>query len=310
MTKKSILILALLFQWNLLYSQTDVIRYQGIISSVMDNLDIIIGNNQSSDAVYSSFLIADNAIRNNRISVAVDPSLDSILKGVNFTVNDSGQSSLVFGRMYLDTYNANSSIHYSVLIQEYRRIFDYLQDPGTFLNRMNDIKEYYWYSLDALRAKAEFINYYLAGRFTLTQYEEYINSSFRDDFLNIASIFILRESMNYFFYFHYLELMYFDNEYSREYIIHELTENGELLIWGFNNTSDEFMRYIRYTEIYTYRKFLTRLLSIIGGEVFAENPGMGRVYNEMSNLLALHNDTQSRYYSSTMNFWEDSLFNR
>jgi hypothetical protein len=181
--------------------QIDINKYQDKIYTMFSNFSTIIETNQVSENVYGTFIIAENAIRNNVVSFKIDKNLDNVLSGMAFRTYESGEISLVFGVKFLDLYNENSSIHYSILIHEYRHLHDYLKNRIAFQNAKTDEKELYWYELDALRIEAEFIKYYLHGKYNLSKFDEYLLHSFENDNLNIASILLEKEQYEYFFLF-------------------------------------------------------------------------------------------------------------
>ena len=296
-------------------AEVDVDHYQDVIFSIIYNLGGIVEDNPASEIVYNTFMVADEAVRNRDVNFGIDTSLDTVLSGMYFNIHESGETSLVFGLTYLDTYRPGSSIHYSILIHEFRHLHDYMTNREAFLAARNDEKHSYWYELDALRVEAEFVNYYFGDR-VLTHFEEFLRESFIYDNLNSASIICLRESMNYFFYFNYLELSYLNNEIPGSEIIDELLLNGEMLLDYYNSTQDEYLSFFHYIEIITYRKYLIRLMIIImdnpsmtWGEVFDIHPAVGRLYYEMSDILNSHHNRQMEYLSTLIQYWEDDIHN-
>ncbi|MDR2658840.1 MAG: hypothetical protein LBC27_02460 [Spirochaetaceae bacterium] len=171
-------------------------KYKDIIYTILNNFSTIIENNQIITNVHETFVLSENAVRNNGVTFKIDQRLDKILNGMSFNIYESGEISLVFGIKYLETYSPNSSIHYSILIHEYRHLHDYLKNGIVFMDAKKDEKESYWYELDALRIEAEFIKYYLAGKYNLSKFEEYLLYSFENNNLNTASILLQKESMN------------------------------------------------------------------------------------------------------------------
>jgi hypothetical protein len=296
--------------------QIDIDKYQNIISTILTNLSTIIDNNQISKNVYETFALSENSIRSNDVTFKIDPELDNILNGMAFRIYETGEISLVFGQKYLDTYSLNSSIHYSILIHEYRHLHDYLKNSTVFLDAKKDEKESYWYELDALRIEAEFIKYYLAGKYNLSKFEEYLLYSFENNNLNSASILLQKESMNIFFYFNDLETRYFENKDSKEDIINELEQNGTILIKNFYENNDDFTKFYHYIEISTFRKYLVNILitlinkpKMTWGEVFTQYPKIEDIYSKMNEILNIYNDDQSQYWNSVYQYWEDDIIN-
>ena len=324
MAKKRIILTVLLVLGRVLYSneynaEIDINLYQSIIFTIINNLSSIMENNQASEIVYNTYRIAVNAIRNNRVSIMIDPDSDKVLSGMYVNLYDSDEISLIFGLKFLDTYNPNNGIHYAILIHEYRHIHDLFTNNEAFANakRNNDEKEVYWYELDALRIEAEFIKYYLNGNLSLSRFESYVLNSFETDYLDSASMILLRESMNYFFYFDRMERNYRSGETSKDEIILWLEQNGRALINNFNSAQEDFLSYFHYTEINTFRKYLIRILSIIvenplmtWGEVFEQYPNIENIYNEMGTIINNHSDRQSLYRTSIIEHWEDDILVR
>ena len=294
--------------------EIDIGKYQNIIFAILDNLNKIIDNNQTSEIVYNTFILSENAIRNNDVTFKIDPNLDTVLGGMSFDIYESGEISLVFGIKYLDTYNPQSSIHYSILIHEYRHLHDYLVNKSAFLNAKTDEKEKYWYELDALIIEAEFIKYYLAGKYNLSKFEEYLLYSFENDNLNTASIFLKKESVNIFGYFHDMETMFKENNISKEEIIINLEQMGNRLLANYREDNEDYISFIHYIEISTFRKYLIRILVIIidkpemtWREVFELYPKIGEVYNDMSTILNSDNDKQAQYIIKLYQHWEEDI---
>jgi hypothetical protein len=321
MVKKKITLLIFLCFNILLYAEEqtaeiDLNKYQKILFTILANFNDIMVNNRTSEIVYSTFMVSENAIQNNEVTFKINTNLNTILNGMSFSIYESGEISLVFGLKYLDTYHPNSSIHYSVLVHEYRHLYDYLRDSESFTDAKNDFKESYWYELDALRIEAEFIKHYLAGKFTLSKFEEYLLHSFENNNLNTASILIFKESMNYFFYFNNLETKYRENEITKGEIINELEQNGDTLIKGYYEAEDNFLIFSRYIEISTFRKYLIRILEILinnpvltWGEVFEQYPKIEEIYGNMSDILETYNSEQIVYINSIYQYWEDDITN-
>ena len=322
MVKKKVFLIVFLTLYGLIYAEEqnpeiDISKYQNIIFTIIDNLNSIIGNNQNSEIVYNTFRVSKNAIRNNEVTFKIDPKLNTILSGMSFNTYESGEISLVFGLKYLDTYYPGSGIHYSILIHEYRHLHDYLTNKTAFMDAKTNEKESYWYELDALRIEAEFIKHYLAGKYVLSKFEGYLLYSFENNYLDTASIFILREGMNVFFYFDNLEKKYKKNEITIEEIINNLERNGSMLISDYNNDEDDFISFINYIEISTFRKYLIKILVTIvdnptmtWGEVFEQYAIIGNIYEKMSEIIDNNNDKQNQYIRSLYKNWEDDITNK
>ena len=320
MKKKIVVLLILLSSFGIFsnaeehFSEIDIEKYSNIIFSIIGNLSKIIENNNSSDIVYNTYIVSENAIRNNLVSFKIDPKLDTVMSGMNFSTYETGEISLVFGLKFLDTYSINSSIHYSILIHEYRHLHDYLKGGENFINAKKDEKESYWYELDALRIESEFIKHYLAGKYSLSKFEEYLLNSLEKDYLNVASMIMHKESMNYFFYFDNLEKKYIENEISEEEIIEELERNGDTLIKAYNTVTDNLIIYLHYIEISTFRKYMIRILrriinnpTMTWDEVFVKYNQIGLLYKSISEILDEDSEKQNLYIKSIYKLWEEDL---
>jgi hypothetical protein len=300
-------------------AEIDINRYENIIFTMLSDFSAILKNNQASEIVYNTFVVSENAIRNNEVTFKIDPGLDTVLSGMSFRIYESGEISLVFGLKYLDTYNPNNSVHYSILIHEYRHLYDYLRNNEAFIKakRDKDEKETYWYELDALRIEAEFIKYYLVGKYNLSRFEEYVLNSFENNYLNSASIMLLKESMNIFFYFDNLETKYKNNEITKEEIINGLEQNGDIFLKRYYEAEDNFSSFAHYIEISTFRKYLIKILAVLvdnpiitWGEMFEQYQNIGKIYQDMSEVLDNYNNNQSEYLNSIYQYWENDIINR
>ena len=298
-------------------AEIDLEKYQGIIVSIIDNLAEIILANPDNEIVYSTFLAAENALKSNQVNIRLDLNLNNVLSGMYFSIHENGEISLVFGLKYLDSWFPESSIHYSILIHEYRHLHDYLRNGQAFVDALNDEKERYWYELDALRVEAEFIKDYLNGNFELSRFEYYLLYSFEDNNLNTISIIFLRESMDVFFFFHNLEMAFVNNEISMEEIIRELPHHADYFMEMFHEADEEFLKAFFYIDISTFRRYLIRTMVLIlnspnmtWGEVFSLYPEIGRVYHEMSEIVNGYFDAQRNYFEHLINIWENDILMR
>ncbi|MCL2244931.1 MAG: hypothetical protein FWC03_10775 [Treponema sp.] len=298
-------------------AEADYNKYQIIINTMLFNLSEIMENNRASDIVYETYVLADNAVRNNLVYARIDEDLETVLTGMTFNVYDTGGIFLSFGRSFLDTYSPESGIHYAILIHEYRHLHDYLKYGENYLIARHDEKEAYWYELDALRIEAEFIKHYLYGKYELSAFEAYVMYSLDNNNLNTASSLIFKESMDCFFYFHNLETGYLENRLSKENAINYLEQTGDGLIKAFLGEEDSFMAYMRFIEMSTYRKYLIKIFvtlmnnpAMTWGEVFEIYPETGRIYNYMSVIIDTERLNQARFLSSIYDFWEDDIMSR
>ena len=321
--KKEICLFIILFFSNIFlpaqeqYNEIDLNKYQNIIFAMIENLNTIVEDNQSSEIVYDTFTIASNAVRNNEVSFKIDPGLDSILSGMNFSYYESGEISLVFGLKYLDTFVPNSSIHYSILIHEYRHLHDYLKNKDSFIDAKNNIKESYWYELDALRIEVEFIKYYLKEKYELSKFEEYLLTSFENNNLNSASVVLKRESMNTFFYLDRLENQYYNDKSMKDTIINELIVNGNVYLQNYNIEETDFVNYWNYIQLSTFNKFMIRLIAILMDnptmtweEVFEQYPGIGNIHYQIVEIQKSDSEKHNEYINSIYTLWEEDILQR
>jgi hypothetical protein len=297
--------------------EIDVGKYQNIIFSIIGNLNSIVENNQNSELVHNTFMVSTNAIRTNQVTFNIDPDLNTILNGMNFSIHETGEISLVFGLKYLDTFNPDSSIHYSILIHEYRHLHDYLTNKDSFVNAKNNVKESYWYELDALRIEAEFIKHYLNGRYELSRFEEYILTSFENNNLNSASVMIKQENMNMFFHFNNLENQYYNNKDMKDTIIDELVKMGNTILGSYATQETDFVDYWNYIVLCTFNKFLIRLMAILMDnptmtwhEVFEQYPEIGKIYYSIIEIQEKDHGKHNEYITSVYQFWEEDILNR
>jgi hypothetical protein len=316
--KKSIIILFLIIKFPIfLYAEepvVDINKYRTIINEIIYNCENIVQNNQSSKLVYEAFNLAMEYVRNNNISFIIDVKLNMVLSGMEFYIHESGEIGFVFGVKFLDTYTINSSIHYSILMHEYRHLHDYLTNKENYLRTRNDEKEKYLYEMDAIRIEAEFIKYYLYGKYRLSKFEEYILTSLEFDNLESASIMILKESRDIFLNFYEMEIDYFDGQKSRDNIIDELIINGNDLIRGYNINDVEYISFSNYIRLYTYNKYLIKTLvflmdapTMTWGEVFGKYPKIGNIYNSIVEIQNKDREKQNQYLSSVYKYWEDEI---
>ena len=297
--------------------EIDLNKYQNIIIDIIQNINTIIENNRNSELVYNTFIESSNAIQKKEVTFKVDPNLDTVLSGMKFSTYDSGEISLVFGLKYLDTFVQKSSIHYSILIHEYRHLYDYLKNTDNFIDAKNNIKESYWYELDALRIEVEFIKYYLFGNYELSKFEEYLLISFENNNLNGASVVIKRENMNIFFYFDRLEKQFYNDKNMKDTIINELIEKGYEYLQNYRIKDTDFVNYWNYILLSTFNKFMIRLIAILMGnptmtweEVFELYPEIATIHYSIIEIQESDHDKHNEYINYVYQLWEDDILNR
>jgi hypothetical protein len=292
----------------------DISNYLGVIDTMLLNINKIISNNGNSNNITNTYNVAEKALKENKIIFKIDLDNNKILSGMFFRYYDTGEINLVFGKTFLDTFQENKTIHYTILMHELRHLHDYLINREVFMNAKNDIKESYWYELDALRIEAEFIKYYLYGKYTLSAFEKYFLNSFENDYLDSISILMERESMETFYYFNKLTDEYIANN-NKNSIINSIVENGYKNIELYNNKSDDrFNYFVKYIVLSTFRKYMLRLMVLIindpvitWGEVFGQYPKIEDIYNQITEIQKKDNEIQSEYLSSIYEYWENDL---
>jgi hypothetical protein len=294
--------------------EIDLNKYQIIIFTLIDNLNEIVQDNPVNELVYQTFSVSHEAIRNNKVSFKIDPKMNSVLSGMSFNTYESGEVSLAFGLKYLDTYHPESSIHYSILIHEYRHLYDYLRLGEGYKNSHNDEKEKYWFELDAMRIETEFIKTYLAEDYELSKYEELLLHSLENDNLNVASTLFLRTSMNVFFYFDRLEIRYKNHEITKEDIIGDLEQRGWIYTNGYNENNNDYIKYGRYREIVTFRRYLTRILITMNDipeltweELFSQYEDIGEIYYTIGDIINADESKHMSYWKSTIDSFESDI---
>ncbi|ULQ58665.1 hypothetical protein K7I13_08840 [Brucepastera parasyntrophica] len=133
-----------------------------IAEQIMDTLKEIIETNKTEGNVYNVFFHADKAIRNKEVIVESSPNINqeinqrtatSIFWGLYFRKNESEKICLTFGHRYLDTYQQNSCVHYTMLMHEYRHLYDYYSNPETFFK--SNEKERFHFELKARKIEVD-----------------------------------------------------------------------------------------------------------------------------------------------------------
>ena len=89
------------------------------------------------------------------------------------------------------------------------------------------------------------------------------------------------------------------------------------LINNFSAEEEEHIKYAKYIDVHTYRKYFVRTIIILNddpgitwGEIFLQYPGLERVYNTMCELIETHHRQMTEYLNSIIQYWEDDLTNR
>ena len=294
----------------------DLEYYSIKVFTLMENFSMLIENNTVNTIVYETYLVSDTAIRQNNVTLSINPDLNTVLSGMEFSYNESGEIGLVFGLRFLETYFPGSSIHYAIMMHEYRHLHDYLTNRLHFIDAKNNIFGVYRYELDAYRVQAEFINDYLNQLYDLSRFELYLLNSFKNDNLNSASIILLREGMNVYFRFNRLENAFFNNNISADDTMAEIYNWGISLINLYHEAEEDFDKYYSYIELATFRKYMLALIpGIINNptmtweEVFHLYPGIEEIYSAITLIQNSDNEFHTEYLRFIIDIWEDDIIN-
>jgi len=299
-----------------------------IYEEIIQNLSEIIGNNKTSENVYNTFKFAEKIIQNKEIVLEINPKIspeidikmaNTILGGMYFRKDKSGIINLVFGQKYLDTYIKNSSIHYTVLMHEFKHLYDYFLNQDSFFK--SNKKERFQYELNAVNIEAEFIKYYLTGKFNLSNCENYILQSYEKDNLDSWTISNRKESADIFRIIIDLETKYKKNIISTEILMTELIQKADQLLSKadkflslldvYSSSKDNFSlygHYIRMRTFETYIKFIFKQESEMT-EILIKYPDFKNKYNMIDSLLREHDEANNLYSLALDNYFENDLAN-
>jgi len=281
---------------------------------VINNLSKIIGLDQNSIDVYNTFKNVEKAINNNEISTEIDTEINNILNGMCFRIKETREVSIVFGKKYIDTYNPNSSFHYTILIHEFKHAYDYLLDKSTVVD--SSPKAFHLKELSALKIEAELIKYYLFDKFNLTEIEKYILQSYEADNLDSASTLIQDDSSSIFLFFDKLEADYLSKYVSKDVIISNLIQKGHSLLNDYYYAIDEMSILLHSIRISSYHKYLNGIIRIIGDgnknswlEFNKNNPQIEKLFKSMDELLCRNYKVHMQYMNNLYSFWEMDILN-
>ena len=296
-------------------SGIDVDYYGDRIFSLIGNFSRIIENNRANMLVYDTFVVSNSAVRGNTVQLSIDPSLNTVLSGMQLRIHPTGQVSLVFGPRFLDTYTPGSSIHYAILMHEYRHLHDYIRNGDHYRDARNFIFGAYRYELDAYRIQAEFIKHYLSGeQYTLSRFEQFLLASLEGDNLNSASVFLLREGMNVYFGLNRIEIGLLENTISSENALGELLHRGNYLLNSYHEAEGSFDRFFNYIELLTFNKYMIALIpgivnnpTMTWGEVFSLYPEIERIYEAIAVIRDSDNSMHNDYLLSIIDLWENDI---
>jgi len=282
-----------------------------IYNEIMQNLNEIIGNNRISENVYNVFKTTEKLINNNEVIFKIDPNIKTILNGMGFTKNKNGVFLLV-GQYYLDTFNKNSSIHYTILIHELKHLYDYSVNKDTFFNSTE--KEKYFYEFEAKIIEAEFIKYYLMGKYDITKCEKLLVDSFEKNNLDFYSILFQRVSKNIYLIFNELENEYKNNKITLDNIIRELVNGALQLFDEYSKSNDDFTKYVNFVKIKSFRNNFEDFPLINNQKLmdnFDEIPNdeyryyLSNIYSQLYDIIDNYKKDNSNYLTNLQAYLEN-----
>lgn len=245
-----------------------------IYDEIFNNLTEIIETNKDCKNVYNTFKAAENIIKNKEVLFKIEPKMTKLLCGSAFgRENSSNRIFIYFGPKYLDTYSKNSSLHYTILIHELKHLFDCFKNKDAFFKSSE--KEKYFHEFEARKIEAEFIKYYLEGKFNLTKLEKLILDSYNNDGLNSFITLFQRVDKNIYFIFKELEDDYRNNKTSEEEIIKILINGAIQLIKRCKTPSDKYSMFSNFVSIKSFRNCLE--------DIVLENDNNNIVFNDIIN---------------------------
>jgi len=241
-------------------------RYGNAISRLLNSIHSIIEKQQSTDEVSAVYYTTQAYIKNGNLIFRIDEKVPGILSGAYFGFNlDNNEAYLTFGTQFLDTFNEKSSVHHSILMHELKHLHDFLVHRDLFIKTPSDIKEHYWFDLDAYHIEAKFILNYMQTDFNISEFERDLVRSFEEDNLQTISLILKKESMDIFFYLNRIEDEYRQGKHSRDSMLQQLITKAKALLDTYNNLgySKNFASYENYLNLATYNRFLFRLLPLV-----------------------------------------------
>jgi len=289
-----------------------------IYEQIIHDLDEIIGNNKTSENVYNIFVFAKKAIQNKDVVIEINNKLvNSILGGMYFDKGKSGAPILIFGQKYLDKYSKNSTIHYTILMHEFRHLYDYFLNQTSFFK--SNKKERFQYELNAVNIEGEFIKYYLAGKYNLSRCGDYILRSYENDNLESWTIANRKESADMYRVIDDLEIKYKQNIISKEQLINELIQKADQLLEKADkflsvfdvspNKIEDISRYGHFIRMRTFARYLKYIFNNESEmrEILVNYPELENKISIMNYLLTEHYDANNLYSSALDFYFEDDL---
>jgi len=293
---------------------------------IIHDLNEIIGNNKTSENVYNTFKFAEKAIQNKEVIVEINPKIDperdkkmadTILGGMYFSKGKSGVPTVIFGQKYLDTYIKNSSIHYTILMHEFKHLYDYFLNQTSIFE--SNKKERFQYELNAVNIEGEFIKYYLAGKYNLSKCGNYILQSYENDNLESWTIANRKESAEIFRILNDLEIEYNQKIISKEQLISKLLQTMDKLLLKadkflsifdvHSNNKDNFSRFDHYIRMETFERYLKYIFKEESemAEILIKYPEFKNKIDMISYLLNEHAHANNLYSSALDNYFESDL---
>jgi hypothetical protein len=300
-----------------------------IYDQIIFNLNEIIGNNKTSENVYNTFEFAMNVIQNKEISFEINPKINpelddkmtnTVLGGMYFRKDKLGRINIVFGQKYLDTYNINSSIHYTILMHEFRHLNDYYQNKNSFFQ--SNEKERFQYELNAVQIEAEFIKYYLFGKYNLSRCENYILESYKKDNLESWTILKQKESADIFRILNDIEVKYKQNIISQDRLVKELVQKVDQLLAKKNQflslfdiyhaDANKFSRFGHFIRLKTFEKYLRYIFKYESEmkEILLKNHEFEVQCKTIIDKIIEYDHVNHIYSSSLDNYFENDFINK
>jgi hypothetical protein len=299
-----------------------------IYEQIIHDLSEIIGNNKTCENVYNTFKFAEKTIQNKEVIIEVNPKINpeldykmanSIFGGMYFRKGKSGVPTLIFGQKYLDTYKKNISIHYTVLMHEFKHLYDYFFNQTSFFK--SNEKEKFQYELNAVNIEGEFIKYYLTEKYNLSKCENYILRSYENDNLESWIIANRKESAEIFKILNNLEIEYNQKIISKDQLINKLLQTMDKLLSKADkflstfdvhfNTKDNFSHYGHYIRMRTFERYLKYIFKEESeiAEMLIKYPEFENKYYMITDLLSYHDGANNLYSSGLDNYFENDFFN-
>jgi hypothetical protein len=282
-----------------------------IYNEIMQNINEIIGTNKVGENVYNTFKISEKIIQDKEATFKFEPKMTGLLNSMGFTKEKTGNIYILFGQKYLDTYNKNSSLHHTILIHELKHLYDYTKNVDSFFN--SSIKEKYWYEFAAKYIEAEFIKYYLVGKYKLSKFEEFILKSLENDDLDLYTIISQRISKHIYEVFDELETEYRNNKISIDNIMNGLVNDAFQLFEAYDKSNSDFSKYYKYIKIKSFRNCLEDIALVKNGEpnitfndIRINYYIMEGIYSRLYGIIGDYKNSYSNYLLSLSGYLESN----